>query len=179
MDIFHKLKKDASQFQLVTVGRVCVVVFVVIAMTIAPSLGNPKFGTIFTFIQEFQGFISSGILAIFLFGVLVHKAPRSCGTVGLLLNPILYGFLLWANKIPVFGRTELAANLAGLAFLNRMAICFFVILAVLTVMRLAMPMPQPVELPVNKSMNLHSTRDVKVWGILVTLATLSLYAIFW
>jgi SSS family solute:Na+ symporter len=165
MDIFRKLKKDASQFTLVTVGRICVVVFVLVAMIIAPMLDDPKFGGIFTFIQEFQGFISPGILAIFLFGVLVHKAPRACGTVGLILNPILYGGL------------KLFAP--GIAFLNRMAICFFVVLAVLTIMRLAMPMEKPVELPVNKDMNLDTTNDVKIWGAGVIVLTLVLYAIFW
>ncbi len=179
MDIFRKLKKDATQFQLVTTGRICVVAFVLIAMLIAPSLDNPKFGGIFTFIQEFQGFISPGILAIFLFGVLVHRAPRACGTVGLLLNPILYALIKWADRIPNIGDLAFAKQLAGLAFLNRMAICFAVVLVVLTIMRLAMPMPRPVDLPVNPKMNLESKGDVKVWGALVVLATLVLYAVFW
>ena len=74
--------------------------FVVIAMIIAPSLGHPRFGGIFTFIQEFQGFISPGILAIFLFGVLVHRAPRYVGTVGLILNPVLYGIFKFSPQIP-------------------------------------------------------------------------------
>jgi SSS family solute:Na+ symporter len=85
--------------------------------------------------------------------------------VGLVLNPILYGSLkVFAPQI---------------AFLNRMAICFFVVLAVLAVMRLAMPLAVPVELPVNTRMNLESRRDVKVWGVVVVLMTLVLYAIFW
>jgi SSS family solute:Na+ symporter len=179
IDIFGKLKKDASQFQLVTVGRICVVVFVVIAMIIAPTLDNPKFKGVFTFIQEFQGFISPGILAIFLFGVLVHKAPRACGTIGLILNPILYGGLKWADKLPGIGHTSLAAKLAGLAFLNRMAVCFFVVLGVLTVLRLVIPLPKPVDLPVNDKINLESKADVKVWGVVVVVLTLALYAIFW
>ena len=91
MDIYRKIRKDASQYELVTAGRVFIVIFVLIAILIAPQLGRPEFGGIFTFIQEFQGFISPGILAIFVFGLLVHRAPRVCGTVGLLLNPVLYG----------------------------------------------------------------------------------------
>jgi SSS family solute:Na+ symporter len=179
MDIFHKLNRKASQFQLVTCGRICVVVFVIIAMMIAPRLDSPDFRGIFSYIQEFQGFISPGILAIFLFGVLVHRAPRACGTVGLLLNPLLYGLLKWADKVPVLGQTGLAARMSELPFLNRMAICFFVVLAVLTVLRLAMPMPRPVDLPVNPNMNLESRADVKIWGALVVVATLALYAVFW
>ncbi len=165
MDIFRKIKKDASQVELVTVGRICVVAFVFIAVLIAPRLDNPKFGGIFTFIQEFQGFISPGILSIFLFGVLVHRAPRACGTVGLIINPLLYGGLkIFTPEI---------------AFLNRMAICFFVILAVLTLMTLIRPLPQPVTLPVNENMDMRTDTRTKVFGVVVVLLTLTLYAIFW
>jgi len=165
MDIYRKLKKEATQFELVTVGRICVVAFVFIAMLIAPRLDNPKFGGIFTFIQEFQGFISPGILSIFLFGVLVHRAPRACGTVGLIINPLLYGAL------KVFT--------PDIAFLNRMAICFFVILAVLAIMTLVRPLPQPVTLPVNEQMDMRSDHRTKIFGGAVIALTLLLYVIFW
>jgi SSS family solute:Na+ symporter len=165
MDIYRKIKKEPTQFELVTVGRTCVVAFVFIAMLIAPRLDNPKFGGIFTFIQEFQGFISPGILSIFLFGVLVHRAPRACGTVGLIINPILYGGLKYFAP--------------EIAFLNRMAICFFVILAVLTIMTMLKPLPQPVTLPVNESMDMRTDPRTKLYGIAVVLLTLTLYAIFW
>ena len=165
MDIFRKIKKNASQVELVTVGRISVIAFVFIAVLIAPRLDNPKFGGIFTFIQEFQGFISPGILSIFLFGVLVHRAPRACGTVGLVINPLLYGGLkIFAPEI---------------AFLNRMAICFFVILAVLTLMTLIRPLTQPVTLPVNENMDMRTDTRTKVFGVVVILLTLTLYAIFW
>ena len=154
---------------------------------IAPILDNPGFGGIFTFIQEFQGFISPGILAIFLFGVLVHKAPRACGTVGLILNPILYGLFKYsewivAHTIGVEAAPRVyafAQTLSGIAFLNRMAICFGLVLLTLTIMRLVSPMAKPVDLPVNEKMNLQTSADVKLWGGLVILATLALYAVFW
>jgi len=165
MDIFRKVKKDASQTALITCGRVCIVAFVLIAISIAPGLGNPKFGGIFTFIQEFQGFISPGILAIFLFGLLVHRAPRHAGTVGLLLNPVLYGTLKYAAP--------------GIAFLDRMAICFGIVLAVLTVMTILKPLPAPVTMPVNPKMDMTTSRGAKLAGIGVVALTLMLYAIFW
>jgi len=168
MDIYRKFmgrNREVSQTELVTVGRVCVLAFVLIAMLIAPSLGSPKFGGIFTFIQEFQGFISPGILAIFIFGVLIHKAPRSVGTVGLILNPLLYGFLKVATP--------------QIAFLNRMAICFGVILAVLTVMTLLNPLQKPVVLPVNEKMDMKTDKGTKICGLVVIVLTLILYAIFW
>jgi SSS family solute:Na+ symporter len=165
MDIFRKVKKDASQKALITCGRVCIVAFVLIAISIAPRLANPKFGGIFTFIQEFQGFISPGILVIFLFGLLVHRAPRHAGTVGLLLNPVLYGTLKYAAP--------------GIAFLDRMAICFGIVLAVLIVMTIVKPLPAPVTMPVNPKMDLTTSRGAKLAGIGVVALTLALYAIFW
>jgi SSS family solute:Na+ symporter len=165
MDIYRKIRKDASPYELVTAGRVCIVVFVLIAILIAPQLGRPEFGGIFTFIQEFQGFISPGILAIFVFGLLVHRAPRVCGTVGLLLNPVLYGAL------------KVAAP--QIAFLDRMAICFAAVLAVLGAITLLKPLPKPVELPVNASMDMRVDRGTKVFGGFVVALTVLLYVIYW
>ena len=165
IDLYHQVRRSARPYELVTVGRVCVVLFVLIAMIIAPFLGHPAFGGIFTYIQEFWGFITSGILAIFLFGLLVPRAPRAVGTVGLVLNPILYGAL------------KLAAP--QIAFINRQAICFVVILAVLAVMTVLRPLPQPVALPVNEKMDLTSSPRAKLYGAGVVLLTLALYVLFW
>ncbi len=166
MDIYNKVKKEAKPFELVTVGRICTLAFVLIAILIAPNLGSPKFGGIFTFIQEFQGFISPGVLSVFIFGLLIHRAPRYCGTVGLLLNPVLYGALKW---IPAT---------SGIPFLNRMAICLGVILAVLTIITVLKPLPQPVNLPVNERMDMTTTKVTKMWGWVVVVVTLILYVIF-
>jgi SSS family solute:Na+ symporter len=165
MDVYRKIHRTASQYTLVTVGRICVVLFVLIATGIAPLLGHPRFGGIFNFIQEFQGFISPGILAIFLFGLLVHRAPRSVGTVGLILNPLLYGMLkLWVPRI---------------SFLDRMAICFFVVAAVLTTITLLRPLAKPVDLPVNPQMDMQTSRGAIAFGVLVVCLTLGLYIVFW
>jgi SSS family solute:Na+ symporter len=165
MDIYHKVRRRASQSELVSVGRVCTLLFVLIAVCIAPNLGAPEFSGIFTFIQEFQGFISPGVLAIFVFGILVQKAPRVVGTVGLLMNPILYGALkIWAPQI---------------AFLNRMAICMGAILLVLALITWLRPLKEPVELPVNDAISLEGSRGAKWAGWGVVLATIALYIIFW
>ena len=179
MDIYNKLRRNAGQYELVSVGRIGVVVFVLIAMVIAPSLGHPRFGGIFTFIQEFQGFISSGILAIFLFGVLVHRAPRYVGTVGLILNPVLYGIFKFSPQIPGLKDIGVLQTVAGWSFLDRMALCFGLIVAVLTVMTVVRPLPKPVDLPVNPKMDMTTSNGAKAFGAFVILLTLALYVIFW
>lgn len=165
MDIYRKVRTRASQYELVSTGRVFIVAFTLVAILIAPQLGRPEFGGIFTFIQEFQGFISPGILAIFIFGLLVHRAPRMCGTVGLLLNPVLYGALKYLAP--------------RVAFLDRMAICFAAVIGVLALITVLKPMAKPVDLPVNAAMDMTVDRRTKVFGAVVVALTLTLYVIFW
>ena len=165
MDIFSQyINPTAPQKLLVTVGRICVIVFVAIGCLIAPLLGDPRFGGVFTYIQEFQGFISPGVLAIFVFGMFVGRAPRSCGTVGLLLSPIAYGILKLA--------------LPELAFLDRMAITFFSILLVMGLMTVARPLPEPVTLPKAGNLDLTPSRTAQVFGVVIILATAGLYIFF-
>lgn len=166
MDLYREyLNKNASQGTLVVVGRICVLVFTALGCFISPLLDDPKFGGIFTYIQEFQGFISPGILAVFLFGFFVKRAPRACAVVGLLLSPAVYGGLKLA--------------LPGLAFLDRIAITFFVVLVVLGLMTLARPLAEPVKLPEQSKIAMTTSGGAKLAGVLVVLATLVLYAIFW
>jgi SSS family solute:Na+ symporter len=166
MDLYREyLHKTASQKALVVVGRACVLVFAAIGCFIAPWLDDPKFGGIFTYIQEFQGFISPGILGVFVFGLFVQRAPRACGAVGLILSPAVYGCL------------KLAAP--GIAFLDRIAISFFVVLVVLGAMTAVRPLAEPVKLPQQTRIELASSRGATLAGAAVVLATLALYAIFW
>lgn len=177
MDIYRKINPNASQDQLIKSGRVCVVIFVIIAAIIAPFLALPSFGGIFTFIQEFQGFISPGVLAVFIFGALVSKAPRFLGWSGILMNVILYGALkFWLGDVIVENGLWFSDSIS---FLDRMALCFIIIVIYCTVMTIVKPLPAPVELPENKNINLESSKFAKIAGIGVCILTVILYIIFW
>jgi SSS family solute:Na+ symporter len=166
LDIYKRhFKKDADNKTLVRLGRWSTLVFVVLVCLIAPQLGNPKFKGIFNYIQEFQGFISPGILAAFIFGLFVKKAPRSAGLVSLLLNAPIYGLLM------AFG--------GSIAFLNRMAITFAILIVVLTAMTLLKPLKVPVVMPVLKGFDMTPAPALKFLGPLIIAATIVLYIIFW
>jgi len=165
IDIYQKLKPKSSQDTLVNAGKFFTVLFVLISCVIAPNLGNPGFGGIFTFIQQFQGFISPGVLMVFLFGFLVPRAPRFLGWLGILVNVLLYGYLyLFQGEIP---------------FLNRMAICFGVIFVVMMGITLVKPLEKPVVMPTTDLIALESSKVAKWGGIGVVICTLILYAVFW
>jgi SSS family solute:Na+ symporter len=142
-----------------------VVLFVLIACFLAPSLNNPKWGGVFTFIQEFQGFVSPGVLAVFIFGFFSHRTPRYVGWLGILINVVAYGVLkLYFNDI---------------AFLNRMAISFAIVCAVIGVVTLINPLKERVEMPQNAKLNMESSKGALWAGLVVCALTIILYAIFW
>jgi SSS family solute:Na+ symporter len=162
MDIYHRyIDRNASQKGLVFAGRVAVGVFALMGCLIAPNLD--KFGSIFKYIQQFQGYASPGILAVFVFGILNRRGPGICGVVGLLLNPVLY----WALD-----------KFTNIAFLDAMAVCFFSVLAVMWLIAAVKPLPQPVEFKTNTRLNLETSTGARMAGIVVVIVTLILYFIF-
>lgn len=177
MDLVRKYVPGVKEEALPTYGRVFVIIFVIIAALIAPSLGAPHFGGIYTFIQEFQGFISPGVLAIFFFGMLVPKAPRFVGWSGIVLNAVLYGTIKWW-----LGDVIVDANLwfsDEISFLDRMALCFFIVCIYCAVMTALFPLSKPVVMPENKDLDMTSSKTVKALGFLVVFLTIILYIIFW
>ena len=166
MDIYREwFNKNAPQKSLVWVGRCCVPIGMVVGCLIAPVLANPRFRGAFAFIQEFQGFVSPGVLTIFLFGLFVKRTPRYCGVLGLVLSPIIYGILF-------FGWSEMA-------FLNRMAITVGAIALVLLIVTLARPMREAVKLPEQTKIELNWSKGSVYFGVFVTFLTIVLYIIFW
>ena len=166
MDLWRRyLSPRSTEKGLVVTGRTTVAVFAAIGCLVAPLLGNPRFGGIFTFIQEFQGFISPGILAVFLFGFFVKRANRWAGAVGLIACPVVFGVL--------------KAAMPSIAFLDRMAIAFFIVLVILTVMTVVSPKTDEDVVEKVPRIELVPSGGAKLAGAVVVVATLTLYAIFW
>jgi SSS family solute:Na+ symporter len=166
MDVFKKfIRPKASQELTVRVGRFAVIAFGLVAIFLAPQLGNPAISnSIFTIIQEGQGFISPGILAVFAFGLLVRKGPAVCGTAGLLTNIVAYGAL----KLMV----------PDLQFLNRMAVCFGLCLLVMAAITLLRPLDEPVVFKKNTEIALETSNTARIGGILVIGTALVFYFMF-
>ncbi len=166
MDIYREwFNKNAAQKVLVWVGRSCVPIGVLIGCLIAPVLANPRFKGAFAFIQEFQGFVSPGVLTIFLFGLFLKRTPRCCGVLGLILSPIIYGILF-------FGWGDMA-------FLNRMAITVGAIAAILLLVTLFKPMRERITLPEQTRIELVWSKGSVYFGMFVVLLTVALYILFW
>jgi SSS family solute:Na+ symporter len=92
VDIYSKyINKQATARRQVRVGRIATGVIALFACVIAPLPG--KFEGVFNYIQEIWGFISPAILAAFMYGLIVKRAPAAAGKTALLLGPVLYGLI--------------------------------------------------------------------------------------
>ncbi len=96
MDIYKVyIDKNASDKKTVMVGRTSAFLALLIAVIVAPLLGNiPQ---MFQYIQQYTGMVSPGILAVFLMGLFWKKTTNKAAIVGILVS----FFIAFALKAPV------------------------------------------------------------------------------
>ncbi len=128
LDIYKKyFNKEASEKQLVSIGKWIVIVAMGIAALIAPALKN--LDQAYQFIQEYVGFISPGVLAIFLLGFFWKRTTAGAALTGSLLtipiSTILKFLPVWTNGI-----------FPDYPFLDRMTITFVIIVLIMIVISL-------------------------------------------
>jgi SSS family solute:Na+ symporter len=148
------------------------VLFVVIGCLLAPALGHPQFKGVFNFIQEFQGYISPGIVAAFVIGIAVPRAPAYAGFVALALSAPIYGVLHLLFS-------DFSFSIYELHFLIRMAITFGLLAAVMLLMTAIYPLAAPRKMPEVKDFDATNSRLAMTLGGLVILAVLVFYVKFW
>jgi SSS family solute:Na+ symporter len=109
MDIYANLaRSEKSENHLVTVGRIVSFSSLVIAMIVSrPLLGN--FDQAFQYIQEFTGFFTPGIVAIFLLAIF-WRATTANGALGAAVGSAVLslGFKLFWPSLPFIDRVGLA-----------------------------------------------------------------------
>jgi solute:Na+ symporter, SSS family len=165
MDVYQRyIDRKASQFKLVTMGRVFIVAFVLFGCLVAPMLA--KNASIFEYIQKFQGYVSTGILAVFIYGLANRTSARWLGVVGLIANPIFYHVLVSEWLIP---ETH---------FLYSMSYSLIAVLVLMTALG-ALFRGERVVFAHNTSMNLDISKGAMGWGLVVCAMTVALYVIFW
>jgi SSS family solute:Na+ symporter len=178
MDIYKPyINKDASETQTVTIGRITVAVALVIAVLIAPQLGN--LGQVFQYIQEYTGIVSPGILAVFLMGLFWKKATNKAAIWGVILSiPIAMYFKVGPN-----GWVEGTA-LEGLfivwPFMHQMfATCLLsigIIIGVSLLENKGKDDPKGIQLT-KKTFATDPVFNISAFGIILILV--ALYALFW
>jgi len=121
LDIYKiNFNKEASEDKLVLIGRIASFIALLSAVLVAPLLEN--FGQAFQFIQEFTGFVSPGVVAIFLLGFYWKRATANAA--------------LWAAILTIPCSFLLKWLLPVLPFLDRMGIVFVILCGVMVAISL-------------------------------------------
>jgi SSS family solute:Na+ symporter len=163
MDLYRRhLKPGASDASLVAVGRWTTAAFLAFGCVVALS-PLPR-GGVFAFIQEFQGYISPGILAAFLVGFVLPRAPASAGLAALASSAPIYGLLRWQ-----FG---------DVAYLHRMLITFVLLVTLMGIITVVSPLAEPRRFPERAGLDMQSSPVAKVGGVLVIGAVVAFFLYF-
>lgn len=163
MDVYQRyLRPNAKQFEFVTFGRICIGVFVVIGCLVAPVLAD--FKSIFSFIQSFQGYVSTGILAVFIYGLLNRTSGKWAGVIGIVANAGIYAYMQMAH--------------ADLHFLYSMSYCLIAVLGILFIYGLIFK-AEKVVFTSNTTMDLTMSKGALICGLVICMCTVMLYVIFW
>jgi SSS family solute:Na+ symporter len=136
LDIYKKrFNTGASEKKMVWIGRLSVIVSMAIAVFIAPMMGIDKKGG-FQYIQEYTGFVSPGILAMFLLGFFWKKTTPGAAmfaTIGGLVFSIILKFLPEMMDLsflaPIGFAVDNGHGVFEIPFLDRMLIVFGLVVA--------------------------------------------------
>ncbi|MCZ4243391.1 sodium/sugar symporter [Pedobacter punctiformis] len=131
LDIYKKvLKPEATEKNLVITGKIAIVAAMILGVIIAPHLGIDKKGG-FQYIQEYTGFVSPGIFAMFILGFFWKKTTSNAalfatiGGFGLsLLLKFLPGWTDLSFLSHVGFSVKSAAGIYEIPFIDRMGFVF-------------------------------------------------------
>lgn len=171
LDIYRKyIDKNAPEKKLVRVGRWAVIVSMLIAALVTPALKS--LDQAYQFIQEYVGFISPGVLAIFLLGLYWKKTTAAAAMAGALLtipiSTVLKFLPSWSN-----------GAFPDYPFLDRMGITFLLTVLIMVVVSLAKPkVPGTHEIEVDTSM-FRVSRGFVIGSIIICGILAALYTVFW
>ena len=96
LDIYKtKLNVEADEKKLVKIGKATIITALIVAVIVAPFLGIDKKGG-FQYIQEYTGFVSPGVFAMFILGFFWKKTTSNAAlfaTIGGFMFSIIFKFM--------------------------------------------------------------------------------------
>ena len=172
LDIYRKFfDKNATEKKLVKTGRITIVVAMILATLVAPALKN--LDQAYQFIQEYVGFISPGVLSIFLLGFFWRRTTSAAALTSAILTIPLSTVLKflpgWTN-----------GGFPDIPFMNRMGLVFIILMVLMIIMSLADPRSKNNEQVVEIDKSMFRCSPAFIIGSTVIVGILAaLYTIFY
>jgi SSS family solute:Na+ symporter len=165
MDLYRHLGNgEKSERKLVTVGRIASISAMIIALIIAkPLLGN--FQQAFQYIQEFTGFFTPGVCALFLLGFFWSKTTAN-GALATAIGSAVFSvaFKLWWPALP---------------FIDRVGIVFLMCIAVGVTVSIAQGAGRHPNAVDYADVDTHTTGGFNLAALVIVLMLGALYATWW
>ena len=187
LDVYNKIiNKDANEAKQVNIGRITIIVSMLMAILIAPHLGIEKKGG-FQYIQEYTGFVSPGIFAMFLLGFFWKKTTSNAALFATIGGFILSVAFKWMPNYVDLSFLEpmgfAVANAAGvyeIPFIDRMGFVFAICVIVMYFISMYETRNgiNPKGLEIDKSM-FKTSPGFTVGALIVLGLIVALYSVYW
>ncbi len=144
VDFYEKFRPEASEKELVRVGRIATVAVVILGLLWIPVMrGLGK--VLYAYLQDVQSLLAPGIAAVFLLGIASKRITPKAGFVGLLT-----GFILGMTRLgfKIFGTGLSTDNLMYMIFLklnwlHYEIVLFFLVIILMIVVSAFTPRADP------------------------------------
>jgi SSS family solute:Na+ symporter len=139
MDIYQKMKPQATGKELVKVGRIATFVVVILGMVWIPMMDRIS-STLYTYLQSVQSYLAPPIAAVFLFGVFFKRINGTGAFTAMIVG---FGVGLVKLTLELF-QNNLTGILYDFATINFLYFCIYLFLfsiVVMVVVSLLTPKP--------------------------------------
>jgi solute:Na+ symporter, SSS family len=141
MDFYKKFRPNASERQLVNVGRVATVLMVILSLAWIPFMSRIS-SQLYVYLQSVQAYVSPPIAVVFLLGI-TWKRINGQGALVSLLTGFVLGALRFILEVRYAGKLPggFLGWFVGMNFLHFAILLFVVCLVILIMVSLLTPAP--------------------------------------
>jgi len=169
LDIFKiYIGKNKSEAQLVTIGRIVIVISMILAILVSPYMGIDKAGG-FQFIQQMTGLLSPGIFASFIMGFF-WKRSNSAGALFAIVGGFIVALCMHNNWLPFADWTQVP-------FLDRMGWVFVICIVGMFILSYILP-DEKKGLVIDPSM-FKAHKGFVFGAVIILVMLIGLYTYFW
>jgi SSS family solute:Na+ symporter len=191
LDIYKKaINTKASEKNMVNTGKIAVVVAMVLGVLLSFVIGDMLMGEGkqgFQYIQEYTGFVSPGIFAMFILGFFWKKATSNAAlfaTIGGLGFAIVFKFLpYWTNLsfMAPYGYSKLNADgVYEIPFLDRMGFVFVICIVGMYIISMIENAKGLITNGLEVDVSMFKTnRSFAIGAIVIAVVLTFLYTVFW
>ncbi|WP_342645304.1 sodium/sugar symporter [Mucilaginibacter sp. CSA2-8R] len=171
LDIYQKyFNKSASERKLVLTGRWAVIVCMLIAAVVTPALRS--LDQVYQFIQEYVGFFSPGVLAIFMLGLFWKRTTSGAAMAAAILTVPISTALKF---LPVWTH----GAFPDYPFLDRMTITFVVVVIMMVAISLIKPKVYTSAIKQPERSDFSVNPAFIIMAVIITGVLTALYTVYW